>query len=295
MNKAILLFSGVTLIAACSRPVADFMVVSEDNQAPTTIELVNKSEKATAYSWTFGDGESSTVESPEHKYYLSGKYNIVLTAKDGKKSKSKTKEIVIEAPDKCLVEIETNYGSMLVELFDQTPKHRDNFVKLAEEGFYDSLLFHRVINGFMIQGGDPNSKNASVNVPLGSGGPGYQVDAEIQENIVHIKGALAAARTGDAVNPERKSSGSQFYIVHGKFVDENMLNSIELRSGFTYTDFEKTLYNDIGSGVPFLDRQYTVFGQVIEGLEVIDKIAEVQTNRQDRPLENVGMKIRVIK
>ena len=281
-------------MVSCSKPIADFMIVSEDTKAPAKIELVNKSEKATEYEWLFGDGNTSEEESPQHKYYLSGKYDIVLKAKDGKKSRSIKKEIVIDAPDKCLVEIETPYGSMLVELFDETPKHRDNFFKLAEEGFYDDLLFHRVINGFMVQGGDPNSKGAPPNTALGTGGPGYTVDAEIQENIVHIKGALAAARTPDQINPERKSSGSQFYIVQGRPTSPQLLEGIEMRNGFSYNDYEKSIYNG-KDGTPFLDRQYTIFGQVLQGLEVIDKIAAVQTNPGDRPIEDVKMKIRVIK
>ena len=284
----------IVLMVSCSKPIADFMIVSEDTKAPAKIELVNKSEKATEYEWLFGDGNTSEEESPQHKYYLSGKYDIVLKAKDGKKSRSIKKEIVIDAPDKCLVEIETPYGSMLVELFDETPKHRDNFFKLAEEGFYDDLLFHRVINGFMVQGGDPNSKGAPPNTALGTGGPGYTVDAEIQENIVHIKGALAAARTPDQINPERKSSGSQFYIVQGRPTSPQLLEGIEMRNGFSYNDYEKSIYNG-KDGTPFLDRQYTIFGQVLQGLEVIDKIAAVQTNPGDRPIEDVKMKIRVIK
>ena len=294
MNRILPLVATIIVFASCSKPVADFMIVSEDNEAPAQIELINKSQKASEYIWSFGDGNTSIEKSPVHKYYLSGKYDVILTAKDGNKSKSKKQEIIINAPKKCLVEIETKFGSMLVELFDETPKHRDNFVKLVEQGFYDDLLFHRIINGFMVQGGDPNSKNAGPNMPLGSGGPGYQIDAEINENLIHLKGALAAARTGDAVNPERKSSGSQFYIVHGRPVDENLLNGIEMRNGFTYTEYEKSLYNG-KDGAPFLDRQYTIFGQVLEGLDVVDKIAMVNTNPQDRPLEDVKMKIRVIK
>jgi len=281
-------------MASCSKPIADFMIVQEEFQAPVEVELVNKSEQATEYEWIFGDGESSTEDSPSHKYYLSGKYDIELIAKDGNKKRAVKKQIIINAPDKCLVEIQTPYGDMLVQLFDETPQHRDNFFKLAEEGFYDELLFHRVIDGFMIQGGDPNSKGAPANANLGSGGPGYMIDAEIQENLIHIKGALAAARTGDQVNPERRSSGSQFYIVHGKPTSERTLEGIEMRVGFNYTEYEKSLYNG-KDGAPFLDRQYTIFGQVIEGLDVIDQIAIVQTNRSDRPLEDVAMKIRVIK
>ncbi|MDG2449852.1 MAG: peptidylprolyl isomerase [Saprospiraceae bacterium] len=292
--KKMIILSAIMILASCSRPVADFMIVSENTKAPAKIELVNKSEKATAFEWMFGDGTSSDQESPEHKYYLSGKYDILLKATDGKKSKTIKKEIIIDAPDKCLVEIETPYGALLVELFDETPKHRDNFFKLAEEGFYNELLFHRVINGFMVQGGDPNSKGAPTNAGLGTGGPGYTVDSEIKENIIHVKGALAAARTPDQINPERKSSGSQFYIVHGRPTSPQLLESIEMRSGFTYSDYEKSIYNG-KDGTPFLDRQYTIFGQVLEGMEVIDKIAAVQTNPQDRPLKDVTMKIRVIK
>ena len=292
--KKYFLFIGLLSIVSCSRPIADFMIETEDTKAPAKVILVNKSEKATEYEWMFGDGNTSEEDSPEHKYYLSGKYDIVLKAKDGKKSRTIKKEVIIEAPDKCLVEIETPYGAMLVELFEETPKHRDNFFKLAEEGFFNDLLFHRVINGFMIQGGDPNSKGAPKGAALGTGGPGYTVDAEIQENIVHVKGALAAARTPDQINPQRNSSGSQFYIVHGRPTSPQLLEGIEMRNGFSYSNYEKSVYNG-KNGAPFLDRQYTIFGQVLEGLEVIDKIAEVQTNPQDRPMEDVTMKIRVIK
>jgi peptidyl-prolyl cis-trans isomerase B (cyclophilin B) len=191
-----------------------------------------------------------------------------------------------------MIEIITDYGTMKAKLFDTTPKHRDNMVKLAEEGFYNDLLFHRVIQGFMIQGGDPNSKNAGPNQRLGSGGPGYQIDAEIGAR--HYKGTLAAARTGDSVNPERKSSGSQFYIVHGKSVSEDEINAVERQFNRTYTPEEKQRYIAVG-GTPFLDDQYTVFGEVIEGLDVIDKIAAVQTAPGDRPVQDIKMTIRVIK
>ena len=286
MNYRLLFLFLIVLVTSCSKPIADFMIVQEQTKAPAQIELVNKSQEATEYEWKFGDGSTSNIESPEHKYYLSGKYDIELIAKDGKKSKSIKKQIIIDAPDRCLVEIETPYGAMLVQLFDETPKHRDNFFKLAEEGFYDELLFHRVIDGFMIQGGDPNSKGAPANTALGMGGPGYTIDAEIQENLVHIKGALAAARTGDQINPERKSSGSQFYIVHGKPTSPQLLEGIEMRTGFSYSEYEKTLYNG-KNGAPFLDRQYTIFGQVLEGLDVIDKIAEVRLNPQDLSLIHI--------
>lgn len=186
------------------------------------------------------------------------------------------------------VQIQTEYGNMTVELFNTTPLHRDNFVKLVKEGFYDDLLFHRVMNNFMIQGGDPDSRDAEPGRGLGSGGPGYRIKAEIGEK--HFKGRLAAARTPDGVNPERESSGSQFFVVDGNITNENMLNQTAAKEGFTYTEQEKEIYRTVG-GAAFLDGQYTVFGQVVEGLEVIDKIAVVQTDSRDRPVKDVKMKI----
>ena len=190
-----------------------------------------------------------------------------------------------------MIEIVTDYGTMKAKLYDSTPLHRDNMVKLIKEGFYDGLLFHRVISDFMIQGGDPNSRTASPAQQLGSGGPGYQIDAEI--GALHYKGTLAAARTGDAVNPERKSSGSQFYIVQGKPLSDAQLDMMAGQSGTTYTPEQRAKYKEIG-GVPFLDGQYTVFGEVVEGLDVIDKIAAVQTAPGDRPVEDVKMTIRLL-
>ena len=183
---------------------------------------------------------------------------------------------------------------MTAELSDATPQHRDNFLKLAEEGFYNGTLFHRVIDGFMIQGGDPNSKTAAAGAPLGSGGPSYQVPAEFVDSLVHIKGAIAAARTGDNVNPEKKSSGSQFYIVQGSPVDDATLDMIEKRKGFTYTPEQRAAYKEHG-GTPFLDRDYTVYGKVISGFDVLDKIAKVPKDARDRPKENVPMTVKVIR
>ncbi len=193
-----------------------------------------------------------------------------------------------------MVEIVTDHGTMKVRLYDETPLHRDNFIKLVEEGYYNDLLFHRIIKGFMIQGGDPNSKNAGPEVQLGSGGPGYTVPAEIKSGLYHKKGALAAARMGDQMNPQKASSGSQFYIVQGSVVQESMLQQIASRSGITYTPEQITTYTTIG-GTPFLDGQYTVFGEVIEGMDVIDKIAAVKTLPGDRPELNVKMTVRTVK
>lgn len=280
--------------SSCSRPMAKYTFDQEQETAPTTFRFENSSENAETYEWNFGDGSTSTEVNPEYQYLLSGKYDVELVAYKGKKKNKSVKTIIVKAPEKCLVQIETNYGNMLVELYDATPDHRDNFVKLAEKGFYDDLLFHRVINGFMIQGGDPNSRGADEKVRLGSGGPPYQIPAEFNEEYVHIKGALAAARQPDNVNPEKKSSGSQFYIVHGNSVTDDRLDQIEYRKGIEYSPEQRDTYKAKG-GYPPLDGDYTVFGMVIEGLEVVNKIAEVETARGDRPKEGVVMKIKVIK
>lgn len=183
--------------------------------------------------------------------------------------------------------VETEYGDMKVMLYNTTPIHRDNFIKLVKERFYDDLLFHRVMNGFMIQGGDPQSKDAPAGKRLGGGGPGYQLPAEI--GAPHLKGALAAARTN---NPEKKSSGSQFYIVHGRTWSDTELDNFQNQKGITYNEEQRRIYREVG-GYPPLDGEYTVFGEVVEGMEVIDKIAAVQTQSGDRPVEDVKMKIRM--
>jgi peptidyl-prolyl cis-trans isomerase B (cyclophilin B) len=196
-----------------------------------------------------------------------------------------------------LVEVKTDYGTMIIKLYDSTPLHRDNFINLVKQGFYDSLLFHRVIKDFMIQGGDPTSKDADSTVMLGNGeAPGDMIPAEFRSNLIHKKGALAMARTD---NPAKASSNCQFYIVEGKVTSDTMLNQIECgirqgsNIGFYYTDAQRNLYKTVG-GTPFLDQNYTVFGEVIKGLDVIDKIAAAQTDPNDRPLKNIRMKMRML-
>lgn len=188
------------------------------------------------------------------------------------------------------VNISTSYGDMLVKLYNETPKHRDNFIKLVKEGYYNDLLFHRVIKDFMIQGGDPDSRNAGPNVQLGAGGPNYKIPAEIIPGLYHKKGALAAARQGDQVNPQKMSSGSQFYIVQGKKSSPAELEQLSRGYGINFSPEQKEVYSTIG-GTPFLDNSYTVFGEVVKGLDVIDKIAAVKTMYGDRPAVDVKMKI----
>lgn len=182
--------------------------------------------------------------------------------------------------------IETNKGNIKIKLYEETPLHAENFIKLIKKDFYDSTLFHRVIANFMIQGGDPDSKNASSGATLGNGGPGYTIPAEINNKYIHKKGALAAARQGDNVNPERRSSGSQFYIVVGRQYPRKYLSRFEEVRGEPYTEEQMKAYETIG-GTPHLDGQYTVFGEVIEGMEIVDKISAVPTNKMDRPIEDV--------
>lgn len=191
------------------------------------------------------------------------------------------------------VAIITTKGTVVVRLSDSTPQHRDNFLKLAKSGFYDSLLFHRVIRNFMIQSGDPDSKYGHPGKPMsqgGSGGPTYTIPAEFRETLFHKRGALAAARMGDNVNPTRASSGSQFYIVQGRTFTDAGLDSVERYRlhGRKIPDDQRAVYRQLG-GVPHLDQAYTVFGEVVKGMDVVDSIASVKTSGPplDRPMTDV--------
>ena len=236
------------------------------------------------------------------------------------------------------VKIQTMLGDIVVRLHDETPIHRDNFIKLVREGYYDGTLFHRVIKGFMIQGGDPDSKGAPIGKMLGVGGPDYTLEAEIKDNLFHKRGALAAARQGDEVNPQRRSSGSQFYIVWGQVYNEGQLRQFskqlkmqKIQSAFNQlvgqhhdeimqmrrernreglqalqeqladeaeaqvtgdgiTEEQMKIYTTIG-GTPHLDGQYTVFGEVEEGLDVVELIQGSATGRADRPLDDIEMRM----
>lgn len=185
-----------------------------------------------------------------------------------------------------VVEFQTDKGKIRVRLYNETPKHRDNMMKLVKEGFYDGILFHRVIKEFMIQGGDPQSKNAPAGQMLGSGDVGYTVPAEFNPALFHKKGALSAARQGDQVNPEKRSSGCQFYLVQGRKWSDIELNNFEAQRGAKFSPEQREAYKTLG-GTPHLDGGYTVYGEVIAGLEIIDLIAAVKTAPGDRPVEDV--------
>lgn len=203
-----------------------------------------------------------------------------------------------------MVLIETSMGDIKIVLYDETPLHRDNFLKLVEENFYDGILFHRVIKDFMIQGGDPYSKSENSGLQLGTGGVGYTVPAEIVfPKYYHKRGALAAARQADFVNPEKASSGCQFYIVKGRNFSDDELDMLETRVSqglstqekFRYSEEQRRIYKTFG-GTPHLDGQYTVFGEVIEGFDVLQKISEVATGKGDRPVEDVKiLKMKIVK
>ena len=213
----------------------------------------------------------------------------IATAK--KQVGEKTKSAFAKKDNSIKIKITTDSGVIIVKLYDSTPLHRDNFVKLVKEKFYDSLLFHRVISGFMIQGGDPASKNAEPGVMLGGGGGDMQrIPAEFRSSLIHKKGALCAARDG---NPEMASSACQFYLVQGRKMTDAELDFMA-QQGRVYTPEQRLAYKTLG-GASSLDTQYTVFGEVIKGLNVIDKIASVQKGMADRPLGDVRMKMEIIK
>ncbi len=182
--------------------------------------------------------------------------------------------------------VKTTKGDITIKLYNETEEHKTNFIKLVEENYFDGLLFHRVIEGFMAQAGDPDSKNATANARLGSGGPGYTVAAEICPKFYHKKGSLSAARTGDQGNPTRRSSGSQFYMVTGKVMSNQELDQLEKQMSTKFTDEQRADYTTIG-GTPFLDGQYSVFGEIVEGMEVLEAIEKVEKGSNDRPKEDV--------
>jgi peptidyl-prolyl cis-trans isomerase B (cyclophilin B) len=197
------------------------------------------------------------------------------------------------------IKIETTLGDIVVRLYDATPIHRDNFVKLVKEGYYDGTLFHRVIKNFMIQGGDPNSKSAPADKPLGGGSTDYTLEPEFRAGLYHKRGALAAAREGDKTNPERRSSGSQFYIVWGRTFSPRQIEYLtdkmkaERPESGGWTEEQQNIYATVG-GSPHLDGQYTVFGEVEEGLGVVEKIQSTPTGPGDRPIENIEVKMMLI-
>jgi peptidyl-prolyl cis-trans isomerase B (cyclophilin B) len=211
----------------------------------------------------------------------------VKTDNDSAALESTTQTTLNNNTDKMTqVLLKTTFGDITIALYDDTPKHKANFEKLVNEKFYDGLLFHRIIQGFMIQGGDPDSKSAKPGQQLGAGDIGYKIPAEIVNGRFHKRGAVAAAREGDQVNPQKASSGCQFYIVDGTVYDNDKMNMIAQRTGKTFSPEQVEAYTTVG-GAPWLDGDYTVFGEVVSGMDVVDKIAAQKKNGADRPLEDI--------
>ena len=200
---------------------------------------------------------------------------------------------VLAKPKHDFVKITTSKGECIIMLYNQTPKHRDNFLKLSKEGFYNGTLFHRVIKEFMIQGGDPGSKTAKPGQALGSGDLGYRVGAEFRDSLFHKKGVLAAARDN---NPQKESSASQFYIVQGKKWTDATLDDVQMKrmNGRIIPESQRRVYKELG-GTPHLDQNYTVYGEVVSGIEMVDAIAVLKTGTSDRPVEDVSMMVSVLK
>lgn len=240
-----------------------------------------------------------------------------------------------------VVKITTEKGDIIVKLYNQTPKHRDNFIKLAQDKFFDGQIFHRIIDNFVVQGGDPKTKHAVSDTLYGNDDSGYLIDAEIIDTLIHKRGALGMAREGDEINPEKKSSGSQFYLVKGKIYSEQQLDELEKKKDlqnksklykkifnekllsqknlgkvdtisialdmsvsfdsiwekyprFKFTDKQRNIYKTIG-GIPHLDGNYTVFGEVIKGMEIVDELSKVQTDLNDRPLKDIKFSVSIVK
>ena len=199
---------------------------------------------------------------------------------------------IAKKPKHQYVRITTSEGECVIMLYNETPLHRDNFIKLSKQGFYNGTIFHRVIKSFMIQGGDPDSKNAASEKELGEGDVGYTIPAEFNDSLFHKKGVLAAARDG---NPLKASSGCQFYLVQGKVLTDAQLDALEEnRLHFKIPAAHREVYKTIG-GTPHLDRNYTAYGEVVKGIEMIDKIAVMETGLRDRPVTDVKMVVTVLK
>jgi cyclophilin family peptidyl-prolyl cis-trans isomerase len=195
-------------------------------------------------------------------------------------------------PKNQYVRIKTSYGECIIRLYNETPQHRDNFIKLAKKGFYNGTLFHRVIQNFMIQGGDPDSKNAKPGIELGNGDVGYTIPAEFRDSLFHKRGVLAAARDD---NPAKASSGCQFYIVEGKRFTDGKMDTLEKTrlKGQKIPEFKRAYYRSVG-GAPHLDGNYTVYGEVVAGIDMVDLIAAVKKDERDRPLVDVPMTVDVL-
>lgn len=271
------LVTGICVIlGGCARPVALFDVESE-HSAASEVRFNNLSKDADNYKWYVNEELRSNDKQFTFWFPESGRYIVQLDASKGSQVDRYTQEIIIDAPELCHYLIKTSYGDMVIALNEETPGHLANFSELVEKGFYKGVNFHRIIQGFMIQAGETRD-------------PRYikrkELDDEINTSLIHHRGAVAAARMPDEMNPEKKSSGTQFYIVHGRKLTRELLMNYASEKLLDYTEDQIEKYLEVG-GTPQLDGEYTVFGYLVSGFDTLDRIASVSTDVQDRPIEDV--------
>jgi cyclophilin family peptidyl-prolyl cis-trans isomerase len=275
----------ICLVYSSCAPKALFEVQKESSVVPTNISLKNLSKNSHEYIWEFSDGSTSTEVNPTLKLTKSGLQTIRLTSITGNKKASFQHSFYLDAPDKCTALIKTNLGDMTVVLYDATPIHQENFIKLVKSNFYNNISFHRVISGFVAQVGDPSTIPADKK-SLNKTNPNYTLPAEIIDTMFHIRGTLAAARTPDEVNPRKESSGTQFYIIDGRKQSESQIQDYGYAKGITYP---KHIINEYikNGGSPQLDGEYTIFGKVVSGFHIIEAIMEIKTDEKDRPIDDI--------
>jgi len=261
--------------------MASFIISAEQEKAPALITFKNNSTGADTYNWEINGQAISQESDMEYLILESGRYDVSLEAvKDGKND-IQTKTIFVDAPEKCHVYMKTTMGDFVFELSELTPGHRDNFIDLIEKGYYHGLKFHRVIDGFMVQGGDNATRSEKTDIEFRD-----QIPDEIDSGLLHFKGALAAARMPDNVNPDKYSSGTQFYIVEGRPLTEDEGENYNSGNLIEYNQKDKETYMTQG-GTPQLDGEYTVFGRLVKGFNVLEKISNTETAEMDAPLNDI--------
>ena len=264
------------LWSSCAGPVAGFAV----NEQPAFMQIVhfsNESDNADSFRWYVNDSLASKNADMETRFLSSGRHNIKLVAESEGKENSISKDVFVSQAERCHFVIRTTLGDLVVALYEETPLHLKNFVELVESGFYKDIDFHRIIQGFMVQAGETNNPRYLTR---------NEIPAEINKQLIHVKGALAAARMPDEMNPEKMSSATQFYIVQGRELNRDVILNYGSEKLIDYTDDQISSYLEFG-GTPQLDGEYTVFGYLVSGFDVLDKIAGVSTDANDRPIEKV--------
>jgi peptidyl-prolyl cis-trans isomerase B (cyclophilin B) len=274
-------------VTSCRSPRAYFAKPASSYEVGEKVFIENMSDNASQFIWSIDDESFHGKKDLHfnHTFEKSGIYKLHLQSIEKGKKANYYENIEVKASNACRILMKTNLGNMVLELSDLTPLHRDNFIKLTENGYYDNILFHRVIEGFMAQTGDPNSRIQDAKVPsliLTD----YLIPKEFKDTLVHVKGTLAAARIGEAFNPDKASSATQFYLVQGRKIGDLQLDEYEFQKGIKYTPYARHTYKMYG-GTPQLDMEYTVFGKIISGLDVLDNICSQSVDNQDKPIEDI--------